>query len=218
MAARPARRPAQPGVAAVAPADQRTPAGRLLPVTLAAVSAADTGRPAAVPEAAADRGRCCCVQFPSHPDTALPAPVSAVDAAAAGLGTDAVAVAARRPPPCRARLLVCLVNRARVDAAGGHRRSGRGQRTHLRIPAAGRCPALRTLTAAAGSCGHGGRAMLDSRQQNRPPGPQRPTRNGTAMCAAGQHRHGLSARSVVWGGRKPSVVLERQRRLGGVHR
>jgi hypothetical protein len=42
-------------------------------------------------------------------------------------------------------------------------------------------------------------------------------RNGTPMCGSGQHAR-LTARSVVWGGRKASVVLERQRRLGRVHR
>jgi hypothetical protein len=67
---------------------------------------------------------------------------------------------------------------------------------------------------AAGSSGHCGNATLDSRQQQRPPPPQGPTSNGTARCGIGQHRHGLIARSVVWGGRKASVVLARQRRLG----
>jgi hypothetical protein len=97
------------------PPEQRTPAGRLLPVALGGGVRGGhrpSGHPAAVREAAADRGRCRRVRFRSHPDTAPPAAVSAVDAAAAGLRTDAVAVAARRPPPCPAHLLVCLVNRA----------------------------------------------------------------------------------------------------------
>jgi hypothetical protein len=188
----------------VAPPDQRTPAGRLLPVTLGAVSAADTGRPDTRPRFRNQQrtgGRCRRVQFPSHRDTA---PASCGVRGGHGCRRTAAVRPSRwqrdghRPPCAPARR---PGQPARVAAAGGQRRSGRAEADALADPGSRPVSGVRR-------CGHRrlgqGRAdtaagaMLDSRQQNRPPRPQRPTRNGTATCGAGQHRHGLTARFVVW--------------------
>jgi hypothetical protein len=71
-APRPGRPPDQRGVPAVAEPDQWTPARRRLPVTLAAVSAVDSGRPDTRPRFRKQKrtgGRCRSVRFHRHPDT-----------------------------------------------------------------------------------------------------------------------------------------------------
>jgi hypothetical protein len=73
--------------------------------------------------------------------------------------------------------------------------SGRG----LRKPATRRRPARWTPATAAWARGHCGNGRLDSRQRNRPLPLGCPAGNGTARCGIGQHRHGQTARSVVWG-------------------
>jgi hypothetical protein len=106
--------------------------------------------------------------------------------------------ASTRPHPAAPRTLPrCPVPRTpagvprQVRAAGGQRQSGRSDTGRgWWTPAARKYPAaLRTPATAAGSCGHDGNALLDSRQQHRPPPPQGPTRNGIASCGIGQHHH-----------------------------
>ena len=71
VAPRPARPPARPDVRAAAASNERTPARRRLPVTLAAGSAADSSRPDTRPrpQTAADSGRCRGVRVSAQPDT-----------------------------------------------------------------------------------------------------------------------------------------------------
>ena len=87
---------------------------------------------------------------------------------------------------------------------------GRG----LRTPATRRRPVLWTPAASAGQADTAAAACWTARQRNPPLPLACPAGNGTARCGIGQHHHGQTARSVAWGGRKASVVLERQRSPG----
>jgi hypothetical protein len=67
---------------------------------------------------------------------------------------------------------------------------------------------LRTPATAAGSCGPTVTARWTASGRAIHRHPQCRTRNGTGMCGIGRHRHGVTARSVVWG------RLESQRHPG----
>jgi hypothetical protein len=123
----------------VAASNQRTPAGRRLPVTLAAGSAADSSRPDTRP----------------HPKADTRAPPRWTAAAAAGLPGPAVAVPARCGRPCAPRLLGCGGQSGQAGAAGGHRRSGHADSGRgLWTPIARDRTAIWTPATAAGVIGH----------------------------------------------------------------
>jgi hypothetical protein len=123
----------------VAASNQRTPAGRRLPVTLAAGSAADSSRPDTRP----------------RPKTDTRAPPRWTAAAAAGLPGPAVAVPARCGRPCAPRLLGCGGQSGQAGAAGGHRRSGHADSGRgLWTPIARDRTAIWTPATAAGVIGH----------------------------------------------------------------
>jgi hypothetical protein len=214
-ARRPARPPARPRVPAVAPAVQ-PPAERPLPV------AADTHRRRQCPR------RTPTVQTPTVRTPTLPTapavcgsssrpprcprrPVRqpprqrprcpAAWLAAAGRRRTRSRHSGTTSAPRRLRLLVCAGHMGQVDVADGFGLSGRAD-TGGALPDAGSPPASALRTPRWRHAGQPAAepsttaAMSDG--------------NGTAVCRTGQHPC-LTARSLVWGGRKASVVRVRQR-------
>ena len=191
----------------MAPPDQRTPAGRLLPVTLAAVSAADIGRPDTRPrfwkqQRTADAARCPVLQPPGH------RPAGCRVRGGRGCRRTAAETQSRsqhdghRPPCAPARL---------PGQPGPGRRSRRtptvrtrGQRTHLGTT--GRRP----VSGAADTDGCG-RVLRTLRQGHAGQPPAKPS---TAAPSSDQERDRNVRRRPAppwpdrqirsWGGRKPS--------------
>jgi hypothetical protein len=179
------------------PADARQATGSCrgghLPAT--AVSAADTTvrTPTAVPEAAADSGRCRSVQgpLPGGHRSAGHGVHGGLRPAAAGLRRNPVIVipAGREQPrtPC---LLVCAGHSRWTPTV----RTG-GQRTRLADTMVAIPPAMWTATSAAGVSGHWGSGPSNSRQQNRLPPPALMTLPGRGKTIEHLHIRSQSGRS-----------------------
>jgi hypothetical protein len=151
-----------------------------------------------VPEAAADSGHCRSVQFRRQPDTTraggvrggqrpsgqhlVALPGRTVDTAAVSGSVDTCWVPDRSAPPADTDSPEVWT----ADAACGHWQP------------AGVSGAADTRDGGRVVQAYGN-ATLDSRQRNRPLPLACPAGNGTARCGIGQHRHGQTARSVVWG-------------------